>query len=230
MAKKTRDERLGELSQSLNFIRNMIRQFHASGDDSCLYLGVAPQLRALVCMNPNNPKSQMRPLLLDLADELQTNLTLQSGPAKPKVPETGLLASIIALKTWAVIPKPRFQTYSLRNWMLARAYHANPANEYHSRNDIVRNLTDKGAVHYDTDVALLVDSFRRTFSSGYDGLQFFMLDTSAAVVYLGSRLLRIVELKSSGSGDPEREQPVADLDRNFEQLKINMLHRGTGNF
>ena len=85
-------------------------------------------------------------------------------------------------------------------------------------------------MHYDTDVALLVDSLRRASSSGYDGLQFFMLDTSAAVFYLGARLLRIVELKSAGSGDPERGQPVADLDRNFEQLKINMLYKGTGNF
>lgn len=231
MLKKTPEERIGELRRSLQFIQEQIQHFKKSNNSDYLFFGIGPQLRALVCFNPDKPrKSTLSPLLLDLAAEHDIELPLYSAAPKAAEDELGVAISVLASKTWSVLPTLTYQKYQLRDWIVASAYHINPARKYFSRNQIIRNITEKGAVHFDPDVGELVDSLRRITSSGYSGLEFFIIDTAAAVYYSGLRFLRFGELKFKGIADPDSHEIIRELEREFDALSINLMKRGSGLF
>lgn len=223
--RKSRTERLEELEASLRLIHNCTKHFHETRDQSYL-LGVLSQLRALVSFNPSEPsnrRKRLKPLLLDLADQESIPLRLFSAPPKPENGPPGLAASILAFKTWSVDAKQGHVLFDLKQWLLAPAFHVDSKNVYKPRNDVIRQLTEKGAVHYDEDVGEIVDSMRRTFGSRYSGVEFFIVDTACAVFYLGTRYLRISKLRAAAVDDPECHESIVQLDREFENVKISMM-------
>lgn len=225
MPDKTKEERLVELELALHAMRNAAGHFHSEKDQSYL-LTIVTQLRALVAFKPGQPKKKhqnLKPLLLDMADSEDIPLRLYSMPPKPKHGPKGLAVAILASKTWSVFPVAGYQQYTLRERLLAPAYHDDSRNLYKSRNDVIREIANKAAAHYDHNVTPLHNSMRRTFGSGYNGIQFFAIDTSAAVVYLGARFIRLQKLKVLGETEPEKHKAITSLDQEFHELKISAL-------
>jgi hypothetical protein len=145
---KTTEERMAELEASSRLIHKCMQPFHNERDD-CYLVGVLSQLRALVSFNPREPREKRRalkPLLLDLADRAGVPLELFSIPPKPEHGPKGLVGAILASKTWSVSPVPGYQKYALEEWPLAPAYHVDSKYIYKPRNDVIRQLTEKGAV------------------------------------------------------------------------------------
>jgi hypothetical protein len=83
-------------------------------------------------------------------------------------------------------------------------------------------MANKSAAHYDDHVSESADSIRRGFGSNYRGDQFFIVDTAAAVHYLGVRLIRIMKARTEGR-DVGTDQSIADLDAEFQALRISMI-------
>jgi hypothetical protein len=143
-------------------------------------------------------------------------------PPKPEHGPSGMAGAILAYKTWAPQPKDGFQRYTLREWMGTRAYHLDTKNTYFNRNDLVRQLTEKSAVHYDEDVGELADTMRRNFGSNYNGVQFFIVDTAAAVFYCGAKFLRTRDVTLRGE-DVATDPGLAKLDKEFDELRISLI-------
>ena len=132
------------------------------------------------------------------------------------------MASILGYKTWSVLPRSNYQRYKLRDWLLVPAYHNDQSNEYLSRNQLIRDMANKSAAHYDDHVTELTDSVRRISGSRYNGDQFFVIDTSAAICYLGIRFIRIMKARIEGR-NPDADQSIANLDVEFEALNISII-------
>jgi hypothetical protein len=218
---KTDEERLLELETALVHMAALVKHFHEKREGHYL-LGVITQLRALVAFDPTGKSRTLRPLLLDHADKFGIELSLFSRPPKPRKGEPGLAASMIAFKTWSVLPAGDFCRYSLREWLLARAYFNDRTKEYESRNRLIRDMANKSAAHYDDHISEFADSIRRGSGSNYRGDQFFIIDTAAAVYYLGVRFIRIMKARFEGR-DAEADQSIADLDVEFQALRISMI-------
>ena len=97
-----------------------------------------------------------------------------------------------------------------------------PRNIYINRNDIIRELTEKSAVHYDEGVGELTDAMRRKFGSNYNGMQFFIVDTASAAFYCGAKFIKTRELQLQGS-EVTSDVSLKSLDSDFDNLRISML-------
>jgi hypothetical protein len=221
MIPKTEEELLGELDAALAHMAALTRHFHESRQGHYL-LGVLTQLRALVAFDPMGRSQTLNPLLLKTAEKYNIGLNLYSRPPESKKGEPGLIGSVLAYKTWSVLPQGGFQRFTLREWLLAPAYHNDKTNEYESRNKLIRDMANKSAAHYDDHVTTSADSVRRGFGSRYSGDQFFIIDTSAAVYYLGARFFRVWNVLTDGL-DPATDTRVTTLDAEFQALKISMI-------
>lgn len=218
---KSDEERLLELETALVHMSALTKHFHESREGHYL-LGVITQLRALVAFDPTGKSKTLQPLLLNQADKYSVELAFFSRPPKPRNGEHGLAASILGYKTWSVLPSGEFIRYTLREWLLVRAYHNDRRNEYESRNRLIRDMANKSAAHYDDHVTEFADSIRRGFGSRYNGTQFFVVDTAAAVFYLGVRFIRTMKARIEGR-DPTTDQSISELDAEFQALKISIL-------
>lgn len=224
MLLKTLDERFAELDMSLRLVVRCCKHFHETKDD-CYLLGVLSQLRALVSFKPWETKEKgktLRPLLLDLAEKENIALRLYSYPPKPEKGPPNLAGHILSMQTWSVFPADGFQEYALRDWIQARAYHVHSTNTYRSRNDVIRQLTEKGAVHYDEEVGEIVADLKGIFSSKFNGMQFFVLETAKAIGYLGVRLLIVRQLRQEGVLNPERHDRVLSHDKEFAAVRLTL--------
>jgi hypothetical protein len=217
---KSDEEQLLELEAALAHMVALAKHFHETNQGHYL-LGIITQLRALVAFDPTGKSKALRPLLLDQADKYDVELRLFSRPPKPRKGAPGLAGSILAYKTWSVFPKGDFLQYTLRDWLLVRAFYNDRRNEYENRNRLIRDLANKSAAHYDDHVTEFADSIRRGFGSRYKGDQFFIVDTSAAICYLGIRFIRIMKARIEGR-DPSVDSSISSLDAEFEALRISM--------
>lgn len=198
-----------------------MRHFHEKREEFYL-IAVLSQLRALASFDPKSKSRSLNPLLIDLARESDFELELYSIPPKPKKGPPGMAGAILTSKTWSSRQVPGFEQYKLRDWLLARAYHSDTSNTYFNRNDLIRQLSEKSAVHYDKDVGELVDTMRRSFGSNYNGVQFFIVDTAAAVFYCGAKYLRTRDLEQRGE-NASTDVGLQKLDDEFFNLQISML-------
>lgn len=219
--KKTFDDRIRELNSSLQLIYRCVEHFHETREDFYL-VAVLSQLRALVSYNAKRPRGSLKPLLLDLADEYGFALELYSAPPKPEHGPLGLASAMLVTKTWSTRPKEGYQCYALREWVDTRAYHLDTKNIFINRNDIIRELTEKSAVHYDEDVGELTDAMRRRLGSNYSGVQFFIVDTALAVFYCGGKFLRTRDLELQGE-EIATNPSLMTFDEQFDSLRISMM-------
>ncbi|WP_164639783.1 hypothetical protein, partial [Rhodopseudomonas sp. BR0G17] len=185
-------------------------------------LGIVTQLRALVGFDPTGKSKTLRPLLLNQADKFGIELSLFSRPPKPRKAEPNLVGSIIGYKTWSVLPGGDFCRYTLRDRLLVRAYYNDVTREYDNRNRLIRDMANKSAAHYDDHVSGFADSIRRSSGSNYTGEQFFVIDTSSAIYYLGVRFIRTMRALIDGR-DPASDESIRGLDTEFQDLKISMI-------
>ena len=221
MIPKSDEERLLELETALVHMSELVRHFHEARQKHYL-LGVVTQLRALVAFDPTGKSKTLQPLLLNQAEKYGVELVIFSSPSKPRKGEPGLVGSVIAYKTWSTIPVDGFRKYALREWLLARAFFNDRSKEYESRNRLIRDLANKSAAHYDDHVSELADSVRRGSGSNYTGEQFFIIDTSAAIYYLGVRFIRTMKAQIEGR-DPANDESIMALDAEFQALRISMI-------
>lgn len=221
MIPKSEEELLKELDAALAHMAALAKHFHESRQGHYL-LGVLTQLRALVAFDPSGRSQSLRPFLLETAEKYKIELSLFSRPPKPKMGEPRLAASILAYKTWSVLPQGYFIKYTLREWLLVPAYHNDKTNEFENRNKLIRDMANKSAAHYDDHVTNLADSVRRGFGNRYNGDQFFIIDTAAAVCYLGARFFRVWNVLADGL-DPSTDPRVTSLDAEFQALRISMI-------
>src|SRR5579863_3323169 len=213
---KSEKERLLELETALVHMAALTKHFHEKREGHYL-LGVVTQLRALVAFDPTGKSRNVRPLLLDQADKFGVELSFFSRPPESRKADPGLVGSVLAYKTWSVLPTGDFFRYTLREWLLARAYFNDRTKEYESRNRLIRDMANKSAAHYDDHVSESVDSIRRGLGSNYRGDQFFVIDTAAAVYYLGVRFIRIMKARIE-ERDVGTDQSIANLDAEFQAL------------
>src|SRR5690242_5039034 len=181
---KTDEQQLLELESALAHISASAKRFHESRQGHYL-LGCLTQLRALVAFDPMGKSRSLKPLLLNQAEKFGVELALYSRPPKLRKGERNMVGAILAYKTLSVKPNGDFQLYTLREWLFVRTYHNERTNEYENRNRLIRDMADKSAAHYDDHVTEYADSIHRGFGGRYKGDQFFVIDTSAAVYYLG---------------------------------------------
>lgn len=218
---KSDEDQILELENALVHISALTKHFHERREGHYL-LGVITQLRALVAFDPTAKSKTLNPLLLNLADKFDVELSLYSRPPKPRNAEPGLIGSIVGYKTWSVFPGGDFCRYTLREWLLVRAYLNDHTKEYQNRNRLIRDLANKSAAHYDDHITEFADSIRRGFGSNYSGEQFFTIDTASAVYYLGVRFIRIMRARIEGR-DPQADKSIVDLDNEFHALRISMV-------
>lgn len=166
MIPKSDEEQIIEMEKALAHMASLAKHFHETREGHYL-LGVLTQLRALVAFDPTGRSRSLRPLLLEQANKYSIELNLFSRPPKPKKGQPGLVGSVLAFKTWSVLPQGDFCKYSLREWLLVPAYHNSSTNEFESRNALIRGMADKSAAHYDDHVTELADSVRRGLGSRY---------------------------------------------------------------
>lgn len=83
-------------------------------------------------------------------------------------------------------------------------------------------MANKSAAHYDDHISESTDSIRRSFGSKYNGEQFFTIDTSAAVYYLGVRFIRTMKARIE-ERNPDLDESIAALDAEFQALRISMI-------
>jgi hypothetical protein len=210
-----------ELETALVHISALTKHFHEKREGHYL-LGVITQLRALVAFDPTGKSQNLRPLLLNRAEKFGVELAFFSRPPKPRKAEPGLIGSVIAYKTWSILPTGDFIRYTLREWLLARCYFNDRTKEYENRNRLIRDMANKSAAHYDDHITEFSDSLRRDFGSNYSGDQFFTIDTAAAIYYLGVRFIRIMKARIEGR-DPDTDISIGDLDAEFQALRISMV-------
>jgi hypothetical protein len=218
---KSDEERILELETALVHISMLAKHFHEKREGHYL-LSVLTQLRALVAFDPSGRSRTLNPLLLVLADKYEVELSLFSRPPKPRNAEPGLVGAILGYKTWSVFPVGDFSRYTLREWLLVRAYLNDHTKEYENRNTLIRDMADKSAAHYDDHITEYTDSIRRGSGSNYSGEQFFIIDTAAAVYYLGVRFIRTMKARVEGR-DPQFDKSIADLDNDFQSLQISIV-------
>ncbi len=208
-----------ELETSLRALRLANIDFLQKKDDAYL-LTIMGQLRALVVTGGNN----MTPLLIDLSDELRIPLKLYSMPPKRISAPKGLVASIYGAKTWATKEHPGFIMYTLKEWLEAPAYFVDKTMDYRSRNQVIKHISNKeGGSHYDKEIVAIVDNLRRQFRGNKDGeingLQLFLLDVSALVFWVGTRMGYIWNDREKGI-DETTDIRIINLDKQFEELII----------
>ena len=179
---KSDEEQLLELEAALAHMAALAKHFHETRQGHYL-LGCLTQLRALVAFDPTGKSRTLNPLLLNQADKFGVELSFFSRPPKPRKGEPGLAASILGYKTWSVLPVGDYCRYTLREWLLVRAYHNDRTNEYESRNRLIRDMANKSAAHYDDHVTEFADSIRRNLGSRYSG------DSVFCYRYVGCRYL-----------------------------------------
>lgn len=217
---KTKDifYRLDELSMALRALNNSCANFNRTRDDAYL-LDVMGRLRALVAMGGSN----MSPLLIEIADGQGIPLEFYSHAPKPEKAPVGLAAHIYAYKTWSVKQQPNMQKYLLKEWLEAPAYFVDQTRDFRTRNQVIKHLSNKeGGSHYDKKVALIVDNLKRTTGSNYNGIQFFLMDVSCLVYWLGTRLLFAIE-DGNNEALTEGDSRIVGLDVEFDKVRISMI-------
>jgi len=217
---KSDDELLGDLQSALTIIREGAQAFHLRKERHHL-INVMVQLRAIASFNPAK-RGGSESLLHQISVQHGIELSLYSIPPKPRKGPPGLVGSVLASQTWSVRPQNGLVQYSLREWLLTPAYHDDSDNSFHSRNKIIREVANKTGAHYDDHVSTLTDSVRRGFGSKYRYDDFFVLDTSSAIFYLGSRLLRIIECKKAGLRQ-EDDKIIQALEHDFSGMRISLV-------
>ena len=218
--RKDLNYRIQELKIALRALQHGINNFHKSGDEAHL-LGVKATLRALVALGGRT----MSPLLLELASELNLPLEFYSAPPEeqedlnPNVNTVQVKAS----KTWSINPLQGLQKYSLEEWLESPAYLISKTQEFRCRNDVLRQISEgEGGAHFDKKIKIIVDELQRQSGSRYNGIQFFLVDMSALVYWLGQSLVIIYECIQSGM-DINSNKELQNLRNNFQELHISMI-------
>lgn len=208
-----------ELETSLRALRLANNDFINKKDEAYL-LTIMAQLRALVTMGGKD----MTPLLLDLSDELLIPLELYSLPPKPLKAPQELVASLYGGKTWSTKDRPDFIKYTLKEWLTAPAYFVDETMDYRTRNQVIKHISNKeGGSHYDKKVAVIIDNLRRQFRGSQNGeingLQLFLLDVSALVFWIGTKMGYVWNCMEKGI-DEKTDERIVELDYQFEELVI----------
>jgi hypothetical protein len=215
---KTIDYRLHELETGLRNLEMNTLGFMQTRDEAYL-LSVKAMLRALVATGGRN----LTPLLIDIAAKLEIPLEFYALPAKSGDPPAGLVSSTRVWRSWQVFQRPDLRKFVLREWLLSPAYFIDRTHQYATTNDVLRQLADTdGGAHFDLDIKNIVDSLRRSTGSRYDGLQFFLVEVSALVFWLGKRLL-LVHDRRSKSLDFLHDAEIHEHDKEFDTLNISMM-------
>ena len=187
--------------------------------DEAYLLSVKATLRSLVATGGRS----LTPLLIDIAENLQIPLEFYALPAKSGAPRAGLVASVRAWRSWHVFQRPDLDKFTLRGWLLSPAYFIDRTHQYATTNDVLRQLAETdGGAHFDLDIKNIVDSLRRSAGSRYDGVQFFLVELSALVFWLGKRLLLVHDRRLKGL-DFSHDAEICEHDKEFDALIISMM-------
>ena len=217
--KKDIKYRLTELDTALKALEIGISNFNKTREEAHL-LGVKATLRALIALGGKN----MTPLLIDVAKYLNVPLEFYStAPKKQRDIEPGLVASVIAARSWYVYPRIDLQKFTLEEWLTSPAYFVSKTREYKNRNDVLRQISEsEGGAHFDGVVKEIVDELQRQSGSRYNGIQLFLVDLSALVFWLGRRLLLTNDCHSKGI-DPGNDERIKKHDEFFNKLHISIM-------
>jgi len=217
--KKDIEYRLTELDTALRALEIGIGNFNRTREEAHL-LGVKATLRALIAMGGKN----MTPLLIDIAKHMNMPLEFYSTAPKRKIDiEPRLIASVIAGRNWNVYPSINLQKYTLEEWLMTPAYFISKTREYRNRNDVLRQISEsEGGAHFDRVVKEIVDELQRQSGSRYNGIQFFLVDLSALVFWLGKRFLLSINCDRN-SIDPQNDERIKKHDEYFNNLHISIM-------
>ncbi len=218
--KKDINYRINELKTALKAIEYGIEAFHKNQDDAHL-LGVKATLRALVAIGGRT----MTPLLLDLASEVNVPLEFYSRPPEENnnINPNVKTARILTGKSWSINPQQGLQKYTLYEWLKSPSYFISKSQEFRSRNDVLRQISEsEGGAHFDKNIKIIVDELQRQSGSRYNGIQFFLVDISALVYWLGQSLIITYECLQKGN-NPSVSNELKNLNDYFQELHISMI-------
>lgn len=165
----------------------------------------------------------MSPLLLDLSEQLSIPLEFYSYPP-PNPPSSDMLMSVFGGKTWATKFRDGMQKYTLKQWLETPAYFVDSTRDYRTREQVLKHISNKeGGAHYDDKIVAIVDCLRR-FSKGndkhhIDGVQMFLLDVSALIYWLGTRMCYSWDCRQK-SISKVTDPKIIKLDAEFEAVRI----------
>lgn len=175
-------------------------------------LNVKTQLRALIATGNRN----MKPLLLDLADKLNIDLTIYTlipvdqNEVLPDAEGNSLLYDVPMPKTWHPKPIDLFEKTTFRNWMQESHSKGLGMNDYVNRNKLLREIADTSATHFDEEIGDLLEYIKGNMTNPVvnergevlelNGLDLFIVDLATATCWAGSKFL-------------------CKVDKNFDQIK-----------
>jgi hypothetical protein len=216
MNAKTTEEKLDELRDTLQLLADACNQYNKTKNKRHL-ISIAQNLRALVCTGSRN----FKPLLLDLADELNINLTIYSTPPRPDKPREGLIRHNYISKSWSPYPEPPGQLYQARDWLTVPFFFVPEETRYVSRNELLRGIADKSGAHFDDTHATSTVALANSTGSEMDGRAFFLLETGCAVLYLGEKLLRLQQIPVVVM-NPQNDSILQTIDEQYARAGFSM--------
>ena len=88
---------------------------------------------------------------------------------------------------------------------------------------LLRKISEgEGPSHYDRVIKEIVDELQRQSGSRYNGIQFFLVELSALVYWLGKRLLFCIDCNTRGI-DSSNDEDIKKLDEYFNNLHISIM-------
>jgi hypothetical protein len=210
--------RIDELNTAIRALKYAARDFNNTKDNAYL-LTLKGTLRALVAMGGKN----MAPLLIELSEELSIPLEFYSFPPIDNQFPSKLPVYGYCCQTWSVTPKENMIRYNLKEWLKSPAYLIDTVQEFRSRNQILKHLSNKeGGSHYDKVIVDVVDYLSRFKGTNFNGIQMFLMDMGSLTHWLGTRLTLIHECRSEGS-DENINEKIKNIDRVFDSLNFSMI-------
>ena|GEM_PF-1835853 len=230
---KTRSEELRLSLESLKSSLMGIQSRSGSSQASLHIHNMMPQLRQLIADGGRN----FRPRLLNLADEMRIPLRFYAAPEEGlaftleiKLPDssdtvfspTGYAPNFIYRKCWSPMPRQGFVCVDLREWMQREIY--DDSKVQYTRNNLLRAISDKeGGGHLDDTQDQLSYALQEKFlcfdkedvSKALSGKDIFLIDLAALVIWLGQRMLLMMNCHARGLAESVDEgiaQPDAEFD------------------
>ncbi len=195
MKTKSIKDKIQELDNALNALKNANNHYHKGKDKSYL-LNIMAILRSLVALGGKS----MHPLLINLSKELNIPLELYSSPPPPILKSHKLVGSYQSGKTWTTIKGKGFKKYILEDWLNTSIYFTETSKQYKTRNQIIKDIANNmGGSHYSNKIPHIVDTLKRTLigndSYTIDGIEMVLIDFAPLVYWLGKRLLLRYQIK-----------------------------------
>ncbi len=220
MGTLTVSQQIAQLGKAVDALETVLVTYFADESMEGLLWTLNGQLRALMAFVPGRPDHPTyNPLLIRLARRQKVALRIYSYPPEPA--EVTMPAGAIALgpvaagASWSIQPFENWIAWDVEDWLQTPFYYDPATARKISRLAMMFSVGNKRGGHFDETLPpsienLMNQQFARNGGPWEAGDAMFTKDMTLATVYLGRRLLRLLELR----------QAAAPVDGDAELLRI----------